>query len=395
MSALGAKENMKKRYRRIVILSYFIAGILLFVGWTGINRMSFTNNANVEWNEAIHKMDISLVEGEKLRRIADYINVRKAAEDIRGMYAIMVLACFGCLTVFLIYFYCSSVRPFIRMEKFAGELAAGNLDFPLELDRSRMFGTFSWAFDHMREELKEARKKEEKAIEKNRTMIAGISHDIKTPVANIRNYCEGLSLMMNAAPERRKRYLQVILKKCDEVSALTDDLFLHSLNDMDRLKVELIPVKADELWSRVLCPLKEQKGALYGVELKEEGTDGYRKLSDKIILADERRLTQVLENLLNNAQKYAPGSIVEISLTEVDGRLCILFRDNGPGIPEEDILYATQKFYRGSNGLNIQGAGLGLYISEVLMKQMGGELKLRNKNGLEAVLLLNCYLKII
>lgn len=379
---------MKKRFRNIVIVSYMMGGILLGAGWTGISRMSSGNNVKVEWNEAVHVLGISLGEEEKLRKMLDYINIWRTVDEVRRMYALMAFICFAGLTVFLIYFYCSSVRPFIRMERFAGELAGGNFEFPLEIDRSRMFGTFTWAFDHMREELKEAREKEEKAIEKNRTMIAGISHDIKSPVANIRNYCEGLSLMPEALPERRKSYLDVILKKCDEVSALTDDLFLHSLKDMDRLSVELVPVRADEIWSRILCPLREQSGVLKAVVLKEENTKGHGKLLDRVVLADERRLTQVFENLLNNAQKYAPGSTVEIRAAEVEEKLCILFKDDGPGIPEEDIVYAVQKFYRGSNSLNQQGAGLGLYISEVLMKQMGGELRLRNQDGLEAALLL-------
>lgn len=379
---------MKKRFRNIVIVSYMMGGILLGAGWTGISRMSSGNNVKVEWNEAVHVLGISLGEEEKLRKMLDYINIWRTVDEVRRMYALMAFICFAGLTVFFIYFYCSSVRPFIRMERFAGELAGGNFEFPLEIDRSRMFGTFTWAFDHMREELKEAREKEEKAIEKNRTMIAGISHDIKSPVANIRNYCEGLSLMPEALPERRKSYLDVILKKCDEVSALTDDLFLHSLKDMDRLSVELVPVRADEIWSRILCPLREQSGVLKAVVLKEVNTKGHGKLLDRVVLADERRLTQVFENLLNNAQKYAPGSTVEIRAAEVEEKLCILFKDDGPGIPEEDIVYAVQKFYRGSNSLNQQGAGLGLYISEVLMKQMGGELRLRNQDGLEAALLL-------
>ena len=59
----------------------------------------------------------------------------------------------------------------------------------------------------------------------------------------------------------------------------------------------------------------------------------------------------------------------------------IRIKDCGPGIPEEDFLYAKQKFYRGRNALNQQGAGLGLYLSELLMRQMEGKLELENREG--------------
>ena len=111
-------------------------------------------------------------------------------------------------------------------------------------------------------------------------------------------------------------------------------------------------------------------------------------LSDAMVFVDERRLTQVIENVINNSQKYAEGSRIEASLTEEGKDIVVRIRDNGPGIPPEDILYARQKFYRGANALSRQGAGLGLYISEVLMKQMNGEIRLRNQDGLEVSLCL-------
>lgn len=372
---------MKKRFYRIAAISYTVAFLLFGAGWVVIGRLSAGENINVKWNEAVHELDLTESEQGRLKGILRYMNIERPANVWKRIYWVTAFVCGAGMTSFFVYFYSSSVRPFIRLEKFAGEIAAGNLDLPLEIERSQMFGTFTWAFDHMREELKEAGRKEEEALEKNKTMIAGISHDIKTPVANIRNYCEGLCLMADAPPERRQKYLEVIMKKCDEVSGLTDDLFLHALNDMDRLSVEPIPVRAEEIWERVLLPLQEQ-----GVILDRSGKAGL--LEEETVFADERRLTQVVENVINNAQKYALGSRIEAGIFVEGKNVCIRIKDSGPGIPQEDFLYARQKFYRGVNALDQQGAGLGLYISEVLMKQMKGEIKLRNQNGLEVSLYL-------
>lgn len=372
---------MKKRFFRIVLFSYLIALIIFTIGGIQIKKVSAPENSHVKLNEIIHEQRLPLEEQMILKNLIESADEGQKAEALYQIYGIMVFIFMTAITVFLIYFYSSSVRPFIKMEKFAGELASGNLDFSLEQERSQMFGTFSWAFDHMRTELKEARRKEEALAEKNRTMIAEISHDIKTPVANIRNYCEGLALMTDVSPKRREVYLQTIMKKCDEVSSLTNDLFLHALNDMDRLRVEAIPVNVKGLVERVVFPLWEQA-------VLPRTIDRGSTLFKQNILVDERRFNEVIGNIVTNCQKYAQANPIEVSLEDTGDYLAVTLKDSGPGIPDEDMLYACQKFYRGANALNQQGAGLGLYISDVLMKQMEGRMELRNQDGLIVTLFL-------
>ena len=98
--------------------------------------------------------------------------------------------------------------------------------------------------------------------------------------------------------------------------------------------------------------------------------------------------TIISQNILGNAEKYAAGSPVEIKMEDQEQYAVIRIKDCGPGIPEEDFLYAKQKFYRGRNALNQQGAGLGLYLSELLMRQMEGKLELENREGLKVSLYL-------
>ena len=97
--------------------------------------------------------------------------------------------------------------------------------------------------------------------------------------------------------------------------------------------------------------------------------------------------TIISQNILGNAEKYAAGSPVEIKMEDQEQYAVIRIKDCG-GIPEEDFLYAKQKFYRGRNALNQQGAGLGLYLSELLMRQMEGKLELENREGLQVSLYL-------
>lgn len=368
---------MKKHFLRVVLVSYILFFILIFIGGWYIKKNSDPSNKMLPvWNEMIHDQSLTKTQQEALLKKATNIHTGTGDLPLVRIYATVCGILFAGMSCFFLLFYFHAIRPISRMEHFAGEIARGNLDFPLEAERSKSFGVFSWAFDCMRTELKEARKKEEEAQEQNKTMIAGISHDIKTPVANIRNYCEGLSVNLDATPEKRKHYLETIMRKCDEVSALTDDLFLHSLNDMDRLEVVPIPTDFQDIYERVLCPLGE------------EGTEVFPCDINGRVFADERRLIQVIDNILGNARKYAEGFPVEIKMEEQKEYVVICIKDLGSGIPEEDFLYAKQKFYRGRNALDQQGAGLGLYLSDVLMRQMEGKLELENKAGLQVSLYL-------
>ena len=160
--------------------------------------------------------------GQKL-----YINV---------IISVAIVSILGVLTMFL-YLDIRILRPFRRLKDYASELSKGNFDSPLKAERGNFFGDFTWAFDNLRRELMRARAAEKEAIQNNKTVIAALSHDIKTPVSSIRAYAEAFEANMDKGAEKREKYLRVLLEKCDEVSKLTNDLFLHSISEMDQLKV--------------------------------------------------------------------------------------------------------------------------------------------------------------
>ncbi|MCM1160988.1 MAG: HAMP domain-containing histidine kinase [Roseburia sp.] len=181
------------------------------------------------------------------------------------------------------------------LENYAGEIAKGNLDISLPYERTNYFGEFTWAFDHMRGEIIRARACEKEAIENNKTVIAILSHDIKTPIASIRAYAEGLEANMDAGTERRQRYISVIMKKCDEVTKLTNDMFIHSLADLEKLKLNV-----ETIWLKpiVMEFVKEMNGDKEDIHIIGE-------IPDICIEGDRRRLIQVFGNIIGNSRKYA------------------------------------------------------------------------------------------
>ena len=265
-----------------------------------------------------------------------------------------------------IYIWFAILRPFEKLTGFAERIAGGNFDLPLNYERTNYFGKFTWAFDCMRREISSARACEKEAIENNKIVIASLSHDIKTPVSSIRAYAEGLEAGMDATPEKRAKYLGVIMRKCDEVAALTNDMLLHSISDLEKLKIN--PTKFE------LC------GFIKDIVPEISARNNIRlNLPPQLIEVnvDRSRLTQVFENIVSNAAKYAKTD-VEISAVKTDKGAEIVFRDFGKGIPDEEIPFIFDKFYRGSHTEKENGAGLGLYIVKYVVTQSGGNVYAEN-----------------
>lgn len=272
------------------------------------------------------------------------------------------------------YVYFSILRPFDKLKHFAQKIAQGDFDLPLNYERSNYFGQFTWAFDSMRREITKARACEREAIENNKTVIATLSHDIKTPIASIRAYAEGLEANLCGTTEKREKYLRILMRKCDEVSKLTNDLFLHSLSDLDKLKIS-----SEEF---ELCGFLETVVNEIAAEQQDICLDIPNM--EVMVFADKNRLVQITENLINNARKYAKSRI-DITLSCDNACAKISFRDYGTGIPNEDMPFIFDKFYRGKNCGREQGSGLGLYIVKYIVEQMGGSIMLHNHpDGLEA-----------
>lgn len=279
------------------------------------------------------------------------------------------------------YIYWKIIRPFVNLEKYANQIAKGNLDITLGYEKTNFFGAFTWAFDHMKEEIKYARANEERAVNENKAIIATLSHDIKTPISSIRAYAEGLEANLDSSYEQRTHYVQVIMRKCDEVTRLTNDLMLHSLSELERLEIKQHRISIAKLIEDTVQDLEYP----------------YIKLKHPIpkadLVADEKRIAQVIENLLNNAKKYAPATEVLITAEITDGEYQLHIRDHGEGILPEDMPFVKNRFYRGKNVGDQPGSGLGLYIVEYIMHRMNGGIRLENhSDGLEVIVWLpvNC-----
>lgn len=306
---------------------------------------------------------------EMLNEIDNYLRNTSTNFNPSLIITISSISILFVIIVFL-YIYFSILRPFDKLKGFANEIASGNFNIPLNYERSNYFGQFTWAFDNMRCEIIKARKCETEAIENNKTIIASLSHDIKTPIASINAYAEALEANIDSSYEARAKYLSVIINKSQEVKKLTDDLFLHSVSEMDR--ISFIEEKLD--LAEILNNSINDFRANTIIKLNDTLDNAY-------IMADKMRMYQIFENIINNSIKYA-NTKIDISLDDYNEYYLVSIKDYGQGISDSDMPFIYEKFYRGENAAGKNGTGLGLYIVKYMLEKMNGKIELINDNGL-------------
>ncbi len=291
---------------------------------------------------------------------------------VAAIIAAMLLQCCICIGYFF-YMQQAIIKPFHKMKNFAERIAGGNLDIPLKMDRQNLFGAFTESFDIMRSELKKARMAEARANESKKELAAKLSHDIKTPVASIKAASE-VGAALSSDEKNRANYGQII-QKADQINTLVTNLFSATLEELQEL-----PVTPSDLKSEELRTLLENADYLHCAVLPP--------IPDCLIFADRLRLQQVFDNIFANSYKYA-NTKIEAAVCIRGSYLTVCIEDYGGGVDESELPLLKKKFKRGSNAKDIDGAGLGLYISDYCMKKMQGRLDIENgAAGLRATVFL-------
>ena len=320
--------------------------------------------------------DIVTEDGEVVGKILvhnDYkerqINWNRTIACLLGAILFLVL-----LSTFGYYLYLKKrvVDPFKQMEHFATEVASGNLDAPMKMDRGHVFGAFTESFDIMREELRASKLREAEAVNARKELVAQLSHDIKTPVTSIKAMAEVMEL--TAHNDEEKETVRSINAKADQINSLVSNLFHATLEELEHLDVVPGEVTSREIAHFISEADFKKKCSAFSIE-------------ECVVSADPMRLNQVIGNIFTNSYKYANTDITVSSRIEksAEGKqfLVVEIGDHGGGVKDEELDSIFGKYKRGSNAKEKEGAGLGLYISRYFMEKMGGEISADNKdNGL-------------
>ena len=309
-------------------------------------------------------------------------------EDAEAEYmksAVEGLAFFGLLLalVFIIWLGLLLARlisrqvldPLQALRQAAAEVGRGNLSGRLVVRSQDEVGETCACFDRMRADLLAAREAQERYEQGRRELIAGISHDLSTPLTAIGGYATGLADGIAKTPERRRRYAERITALVAQLSHLVDRLFLLSRLDLGRVAFHLEPLGVHAYlgaWAAERRAAWEAKGHVLRYEAAEAAQGCRASL-------DAAELARVLENLESNSLKYGgdvTGHVSAVlSLQLAAGGVRIVWRDHGKGAPEEELPRLFESFYRADKSRGEQpGHGLGMAIAARIVTGMDGRI---------------------
>jgi len=361
---------MRKFLVLFVALSVLcFAGLALFIVNSAPDRLSITaiNEAVMYSIYAIEEADHTRALDILLGRISQEFERANQVSQNRNRNILLVVGAYQALFVvafiFLQAYYKKRIiDPFVSLQDFAKNIARGDLDTPLYMDKHNAFGAFTESFDLLREELKTARESEREADRRKKELVATLSHDIKTPVAAIKATVE--LMQIRDYDDKTKHQLHGMYNKAEEITVLVNDMFHSTLQELQALKVSVVEFSSTALRQLIQrADYKKRAGQVH--------------IPDCVLMGDTVRLGQVFDNIIGNSYKYADTKI-DVTANFHGATLVITFRDFGVGVDNEELPLLFNKFYRGKGTAEVNGYGLGLYIAKHLLKEMGGDIQLSN-----------------
>lgn len=322
----------------------------------------------------------TIVEEDDLEDLVKQWTIRK--DSFLVLFAVDGIVCIGILLgisqLFTRNLTGYIMEPVEALEQGAIRVRKNELTDEVSYQGAAEFENVCVAFNDMQRHILQEREKNQK-YEKARTdMIAGISHDLRTPLTAIRGSIKGILDGVVTKPEQQQKFLTTAYRRTNDMDMLLGQLFYLSKLETGNMPVELQTV---ELVGFIKEYVKGKKSIL--PEDIRLNTDIQQE--EILTAVDLEQMQRIFDNLIENSRKYAGVTPLDLTihLSQKENRCEILFEDNGKGVEEDQIPYLFDEFYRGdASRTNKDGNGLGLYIVKHLIEMMQGTVAARNlENG--------------
>lgn len=261
--------------------------------------------------------------------------------------------------------------PIRELHEKTKNIMDGNLNSPLMYDYDGEIGTLCHDFELMRSELQDSSLREQEFKKKETLLLASISHDLKTPLASITGYVEGILYDVVEEKEDIKNYAMIILNKATSLNRLVDDILEHSKAHLNQFSIQKEDVYSKVFFDNLLLELA-QDTLQKGIEFT------YDNAPNVLLSLDQSRITQVMRNIVDNSIKYGKAcEKIHTSFCIHGTMLIVSIEDNGIGISAADLPFIFDKFYRGDKARSqgASGSGLGLNISKYIIEKHGGKIE--------------------
>ena len=370
--------------KRTVSKRIFLSNALMIVVTLALILLVNMAVVKVYWESMERDWKVSM------ESMVDSIEVEDMLEEWtihqRSFYLLLLadaLVCAGVLIVVSLIFTGTLVqhirKPLNVLESGAERIRNNVLTEDIAYTGDAEFEEICDTFNEMQEHILKEQEKNRKYEQARTEMIAGISHDLRTPLTAIRGTVKGLMDGVVTQPQQQEKFLRTAYRRTEEMEILLNQLFYVA-----KLETGNMPIHLEKLdlvsFIRSYVKGKMEFSVQQPVEITAEIGE-----NEGIAMADAEQLSRIFDNLVENSIKYGEKDSlkIQISLSTTKEGFCICFADNGVGVPEDKLKYIFDEFYRGDESRNKkEGNGLGLYIVKCLMEAMGGSVRAENKDGL-------------
>ena len=283
-----------------------------------------------------------------------------------SILGVMLVMC-GLLAISSLIFINNVVAPVAEVTEAAKRIAGGSYGIQISNRYSDEMGELVDNINHMSLKISQSEKMQTE-------FISSVSHELRTPLTAINGW--GETLQEERDPEQLHRGMGIITKEARRLTNMVEELLEFSKMQDGRftLRVEDVDLQA-ELEDAIYTyrELFRQEG----IELTYDDGDS---VYEDLITGDPERIKQVMCNLLDNAAKHGgSGKRIHVSMRRQEDDYVVQIRDFGPGIPQAELPFVKQKFYKGSS--KARGSGIGLAVCDEIITRHGGSLQLDNAEG--------------
>ena len=281
---------------------------------------------------------------------------------------LIALACMALVIVSNLIFINSVVEPVAVVTEAAKRISAGSYGFQIQKKYSDELGELVENINDMSLKIGQNEKMKSE-------FISSVSHELRTPLTAINGWGETILEDPTGDPRQLRRGIRIILNESRRLSTMVEELLDFSKMEDGRftLSIQEMDLQA-ELEDAIFT---------YRELFRQEGIELEYEVGEELlppISGDPERLTQVFCNVLDNAAKHGgAGGRIQVSIFQEDREQVVRVRDFGPGIPEAELPFVKQKFYKGTS--KARGSGIGLAVCDEIINLHGGELVLGNAEG--------------
>ncbi|WP_432626749.1 HAMP domain-containing sensor histidine kinase [Brotaphodocola sp.] len=383
------QDRLKRSNMIMLIVPVCIAGILLILGFGSalvllqkiyLPRIGLTLRDLHEMGEQIEDM---------------FSGLKFFAVLYLGIVVCTLLATVGFINLYLTRSLFSHIQlPLDTLLEGVKRIQNGDLETPIFYPNEDEFRSVCDAVNEMSSRLRDSLARQQKQEQKKQELIAGMSHDLKSPLTTIRAYTEALLDGIATDESTRQKYLETIYAREGELEALIHRLFELTKLGADEYPVHLEKLQFPEMIRELISTCKPEA---LSVTFSDDPPPVVCT-----VLADTDLLQRIFQNVFDNSLKYGADRAVvsstvisstmissTVTLTEQkqtenknqgEKLLMISITDNGPGVPNQQLSNLFEPFYRGSSSRSTAGSGLGLSIVKKSMEQMGGDVSAQNSS---------------